>query len=251
MKTAPTLSEPSQTWRRYWQALVRHARPSPASSTTSEQPPTDAPEGGHQPRRRAAKQLASRIAWAALSPVAAVDPHIDRFVMAQAGEKKVLEIHKHWIVMVWPTIRLTIAAALIIWATTVGPINLIFWQPDGFWFLWLPGFALGAHAAYRILDEYRDRLLISTIRLGWFHGVLSTSRAFIPIQKVLDLTVMRPWLGRWLNYGHFHTESAAQIQGLYRISYVKDADQVQEIIMMLIVAGQLPTPDEAPAEDGT
>ena len=59
-------------------------------------------------------------------------------------------------------------------------------------------------------------------------------------------------VGRWLNYGHFKFESAAQIQGLYRIPYVKSIDQVQEILMMLIVAGTLPEPQhEEPAEDGT
>jgi len=190
-------------------------------------------------------------AEALLAPVAAIDPHIDRFVMAAAGEKKVLELHKHWIVMVWPAIRVVAGAVLQVWAMFVGPINLIFWQPDGFWFVWLPGFVIVAHAAYRIIDEYRDRTMISTIRLGWFHGVLSTQRAFMPIQRVLDLTVLRPWLGRWLNYGHFKFESAAQIQGLYRISYVRNIDEVQEVLMMLIVAGELPTPKEELVGDGT
>jgi hypothetical protein len=195
---------------------------------------------------------ARRAARAMLDTVAATDPHIDRFVMAMAGEKKVLEIHKHWIVMVWPAIRLVIGILLVVWSTFIGPINLIFWHPDGFWLAWLPGFTIGAHATFRILDEYRDRFMISTIRLGWFHGVLSTKRAYIPIQKILDVTVERPMVGRWLDYGHFKFESAAQIQGLYRIPYVKGIDAVQEILMMLIVAGSLPEPQpEEASEDGT
>lgn len=200
---------------------------------------------------RATFRRRRRAARAVLAPVAAIDPHIDRFVMPGAGEKKILEIHKHWVVMVWPAVRLIIAAALQLWAMVIGPINLIFWHPDGFWFLWLPGFTIGCHATFRVLDEYRDRFMISTIRLGWFHGVLSTQRAFIPIQRVLDVTVLRPMVGRWLNYGHFKFESAAQIQGLYRISYVKSIDDVQEILMMLIVAGETPQPKETLIEDGT
>jgi len=247
MKTPPTLSELSPTWQRYWRAAAQHGRRLLASWTTSAQPPTGGPSG----RLATPKRLAGRAAAAALKLVAAVDPHIDRFVLAHIGEKKVLEIHKHWIVMVWPTIRLLIGAILIVWAMFVGPINLIFWHPQGFWFLWLPGFVIGAHATFRILDEYRDRFMISTIRLGWFHGVLSTQRAFIPIQKVLDVAVLRPMVGRWLNYGHFKFESAAQIQGLYRISYVKGIDEVQGILMMLIVAGDLPTPQNELIEDGT
>src|SRR5215207_9570328 len=90
-----------------------------------------------------------------LTLVAALDPHIDRFIMAEAGEKKVLEIHKHWIVMVWPAFRLVVGLVLTVWAMFVGPVDLIFVQPEGFWFLWLPGFVIGVHACYRILDEYR------------------------------------------------------------------------------------------------
>lgn len=193
-----------------------------------------------------------RAASHVLNPVRALDPHIDRFVETKIGEKKVLEIHKHWIVMVWPCIRLVIALVLQVWALFVGQVNLIFWHPDGFWFLWLPGFVIGSHASFRVLDEYRDRFMISTIRLGWFHGVLSTQRAFIPIQKVLDVTVLRPMIGRWFNYGHFKFESAAQIQGLYRISYVKGIDEVNGILMGLIIQGELPSPNEEElAEDGT
>ena len=121
---------------------------------------------------------------AMLNTVAATDPHIDRFVMAMAGEKKVLEIHKHWIVMVWPVVRLLFGLVFVVWATFIDPItlNLIFWQPtiQLFWFVWLVGFSLGSHATYRILDEYRDRFMISTIRLGWFHGVLSTKQSLHP-----------------------------------------------------------------------
>lgn len=198
--------------------------------------------------RRDRRRVAAR---AIFSPVTAVDPHIDQHVLATAGEKKVLELHKHWVVMTWPTVRLLAAAVLQIWAWFVGPINLVFWQPDGFWFLWLPGVAIGWHASYRILDNYRDRIMITTIRLGWFHGVLSLGRSFVPIQRVLDVTVKRPLLGRWLNYGHFELRSAAELLGLYRISYVKDIDAVQEILMNLVVAGETPAPQETLTEDGT
>jgi PH (Pleckstrin Homology) domain-containing protein len=187
---------------------------------------------------------ARRAVAAMLKPVGVLDPHIDRFVMARAGEKKVLEIHKHWIVMVWPVVDIVLGIGLTVWALSL-PGN---W----FWLVWFFGFVLGLNGTFRALDEYRDRFMISTIRLGWFHGVLSTQRAFIPIQKVLDVTVLRPWLGRWLNYGHFKFESAAQIQGLYRISYVKSIDEVQEILMMLIVAGELSSHQpELTGDDGT
>jgi hypothetical protein len=57
-------------------------------------------------------------------------------------------------------------------------------------------------------------------------------------------------LGRWLNYGHFKFESAAQIQGLYKISYVKDIDEVENILYT-VIGGDLPLPREELVGDGT
>jgi len=167
---------------------------------------------------------------------------VDKYVMHVAGEKKVVEIHKHWVVLLWPAIRVLFGMFLIIWAITM----------DGgwFWFTWFCGYILGAHAAWRIFTEYRDRFMISTIRLFRTHGVLATQRAAVPINRIVDITVLRPMLGRWLNYGHFKFESAAQIQGLYRISYVKDIDEVENILYT-VIGGDLPLPKEELVGDGT
>ena len=175
------------------------------------------------------------------NPVAFLDPHLDRFVMTMAGEKKIIEIHKHWIVMFWPTLRLLVATVIIMSALRA---------PGGwFWFVWFLGFVLGSQAVWQILTEYRDRFMITTIRLFRHHGVLATGRAAIPIARVVDITVQRPVIGRWLNYGHFKFESAAQIQGLYKISYVKDIDQVENILYT-VMSGDVPA--EVQAEmDGT
>jgi membrane protein YdbS with pleckstrin-like domain len=174
--------------------------------------------------------------------VGLIDPHIDRFVMSVAGEKKVIEIHKHWIVLLWPAIRVLLAIAITIWAMTL--------SGNWFWFVWLLGFVLGFHAFWRILTEYRDRFMISTIRLFRTHGVLATQRAAVPISRIVDITVDRPAIGRWLNYGHFKFESAAQIQGLYKISYVKDIDEVENILYT-VIGGDLPLPREELVGDGT
>ena len=161
-----------------------------------------------------------------------IDPHVDKYVMNTAGEKKVLEIHKHWIVLAWPAIRVTTIIAVAPWAI----INL---EGNWFWAGWFFAFVIGIQAVWRIFDEYRERFMITTQRLWRYHGVLATQRAAIPINRLLDITIDRSWLGRWLDYGHFKFESAAQIQGLYRISYVKDIDEV-EIILYTVIGGDLP-----------
>jgi hypothetical protein len=64
----------------------------------------------------------------------------------------------------------------------------------------------------------------------------------------LDITVNKPVIGRWLNYGHFVFESAAQVQGLNRITFVKDIDQREDVLRM-VMSGDMPQQLAASAED--
>jgi hypothetical protein len=64
----------------------------------------------------------------------------------------------------------------------------------------------------------------------------------------LDITVNKPLVGRWLNYGHFIFESAAQVQGLNKITFVRDIDQREDVLRM-VMAGDFPQQVATPAED--
>jgi hypothetical protein len=55
--------------------------------------------------------------------------------------------------------------------------------------------------------------------------VLGQSLATMPLHRILDITVEKPFNGRILGYGHFIFESAAQEQGLRDIRYVGRPDQ--------------------------
>jgi membrane protein YdbS with pleckstrin-like domain len=108
--------------------------------------------------------------------------------------------------------------------------------------------ALGLQALWRVLDEYRDRFVITNQRVFRVHGVLATARATVPIQRILDITVKKTAIGRMLNFGHFIFESAAQIQGLNEIRYVGDIDQREDVLRM-VMSGDLPQPLTTSAED--
>jgi hypothetical protein len=107
---------------------------------------------------------------------------------------------------------------------------------------------LGLQALYRILEEYRDRFVITNQRVFRVNGVVSTARASVPLLRILDITVNKPVIGRWLNYGHFVFESAAQVQGLNQITYVKDIDQCEDVLR-IVMQGDLPEQVATPAED--
>ena len=146
-----------------------------------------------------------------------LDPQVDRYVLDQAGEQKVLEVRKHWVVMVFPAFRVLVA--LVIFSLMVanqGPIAYV---------LFALGLGLAAQALWKLIEEYRDRFVITNQRVFRVHGTFSTSRASVPLSRILDITVKKPLIGHWFGYGHFVFESAAQAQGLRDIHFVGRPDE--------------------------
>ena len=169
-----------------------------------------------------------------------LDPHVDKYILTTAGEQKVLEVKKHWVALAWPAVRVGIGVVIFVSAFAFqGPI---------YWILFVLGLVLGGQALWRILEEYRDRFVITNQRVFRVNGVLSTARASVPLLRILDITVNKPVIGRWLNYGHLIFESAAQVQGLNRITYVGDIDQ-REDVLRIVMQGDLPQQIATPAED--
>jgi hypothetical protein len=93
--------------------------------------------------------------------------------------------------------------------------------------------------------------VITNQRVFRVHGVFDTQRASVPLGRILDITVRKPWIGHLLGYGHFVFESAAQVQGLNVIRYVADIDEREDALRM-IMAPESPMPEEDDeTDDGT
>ncbi len=172
------------------------------------------------------------------------DPDIEKYVLDEAGERLVLEVRKHWVASFWPGVRVVLGTVVFVsaWAFE-GPL---------FWILFLIGLGVAVQAGWEMLEEYRDRFVITNQRVFRMHGVLNTARASVPLGRILDITVKKPMTGRWLNYGHFVFESAAQVQGLKDIRYVADID-IREDILRKTMQGDTTAVTIAPPEedDGT
>ena len=103
-----------------------------------------------------------------------------------------------------------------------------------------------------MLEEYRDRFVITNQRVFRVHGVLDTQRASVPLGRILDITVKKPFIGQILNYGHFVFESAAQVQGLNEIRYVADIDEREDALRDDAWRPSSPMPEEDDeTDDGT
>jgi uncharacterized membrane protein YdbT with pleckstrin-like domain len=172
-----------------------------------------------------------------------LDPHVERYILSTAGEQRVVEVKKHWAASAWAWVRFVLGIVIFISAFAYqSPVN---------WIFIIVGGALAGQATWHIVKEYRDRFVITNQRVFRVHGVLSVARASVPLSRILDITVNKSVVGRWLNYGHFVFESAAQVQGLSEITYVRDIDQREDVLRM-VMQGDVPQPIvTADEDDGT
>ena len=171
-----------------------------------------------------------------------LDPHVDQYLLTDQGEYVVREVHHHWVASVFAWARVVVAVPVVVSAFAyVGPLR---------WVLLVLGLALGGQALFRVVDEYRDRFVITNMRVFRVHGTLNTQRASVPLGRILDITVQKPLIGRLLNYGHFVFESAAQVQGISEIRFVADIDGRDAVLQDTMQRAGLRA--TAPAqEDGT
>ena len=170
-----------------------------------------------------------------------LDPHVDKYILTTAGEHKVLEVKKHWVASAWPGVRAGVAFVILVSAFAfTGAV---------FWVIFLLGLVIGVQALYRMIEEYRDRFVITNQRVFRVNGVIATARASVPLSRILDITVNKPVIGRWLNYGHFVFESAAQVQGLNEITFVGDIDQREDVLRMVMQPADFRQQVAGPEED--
>ncbi|UOE43810.1 PH domain-containing protein [Agromyces larvae] len=141
-----------------------------------------------------------------------LDPHVERYLIADDGEVIIDEVHKHWAAIVGPVLQVVLAFVIAM---------LMFWFPAQA--AWLPlavALLIAGRAFWRILTVRMDRFVITNMRVFRVHGVFAQNIATMPLTRILDITVHKPFVGRILGYGHFVFESAAQAQGLREIRFV-------------------------------
>jgi membrane protein YdbS with pleckstrin-like domain len=140
------------------------------------------------------------------------DPDIGQHLLREEGEVVVDEVRHHWAAFVRAALELSVAGALV--------VGLLFMDPDVAWLAFVVAALAGLHGTWLALREHMDRFVITNMRVFRVHGVFSRQQATMPLSRILDITVSKPFLGRLFGYGHFCFESAAQEQGLRDIRYV-------------------------------
>lgn len=172
-----------------------------------------------------------------------LDPHVERYLLLSEQEYVVLEVYKHWMASIAAWLRLVVAV----------PVLLSSWafQPPVFWVVLLVSLGVTVQALYSIADQYRDRFVITNQRVFRVHGTFSVQRASVPLGRILDITVKKPFIGRIFHYGHFVFESAAQVQGLSEVRFVRDIDARDRTLQETMQRAGLRATAPQLADDGT
>jgi uncharacterized membrane protein YdbT with pleckstrin-like domain len=176
-------------------------------------------------------------------PVEWLDPHVERYLLLSEQEYIVLEVYKHWMASAAAWARLVVAVPVL--------VSSFAFQPPLFWVLFLLAAGVAAQALYSITDEYRDRFVITNQRVFRVHGTFSVQRASVPLGRILDITVKKPLVGRLFNYGHFVFESAAQVQGLSEVRFVRDIDARDRVLQETMQRAGLRATAPQLGDDGT
>lgn len=164
------------------------------------------------------------------------DPNIKRHLLRDEGEVIVDEVRHHWVVYIVPVLEMLVAMVLI--------LVIPFTRVDLAWFPFVIGIALLLHAGWNALTQHMDRFVITNMRVFRVNGVFSQKLATMPLIRILDISVVKPFHGRIMGFGHFVFESAAQEQGLRDIKFVGRPDErdlsIQRVVQRSGLRGRTP-----------
>ncbi|MFT3970349.1 MAG: PH domain-containing protein [Micropruina sp.] len=159
-----------------------------------------------------------------------LDPHVTDRLIAEEGEYVVEEIRRHWVTRLWPGL----------WVL-VGMVSLAMMPSMGhFWWIGMSvGVLLGVLGFWRMHLEYMDRFVVTNLRVFRVNGVLEQRFASMPLSRVLDMSMQRPFWGQLFGYATFVFESAAQEQGLREIYFVGDPDARLHLFQRVVIRAGL------------
>lgn len=164
-------------------------------------------------------------------------PDIDRHLRSEDGEIVEDLVPHHAVVYVRPTLQMLVAVSIIVWG--------LFLSPEIAWLWFLVGLSLAVHALWLAMADHMDCFVVTNQRVFRVSGVFAQKRATMPISRILDITVEKPFLGRLLGYGHLVFESAAQEQGLRDIRFIGQPDERDRTIQGVVQRSGLRGPRPA------
>lgn len=170
-----------------------------------------------------------------------LDPHVDDRLITEEGEYILDEIHRHWVTRLWPGIWVLLGMASL---ASMPLLGHFWWAAMGF------GLVLGLLGFWRMHVEYMDRFVVTNLRVYRVHGVLDQRCASMPLARVLDISMQRPFWGQLFGYADFVFENAAQDQGLREIRFVGNPDARLHLFQRVVIRAGLTGRVQSDVADG-
>ena len=157
-------------------------------------------------------------------------------------EHVVDDVRKVWVAFVGPTLIIVAAVLLLVWSLATVPVRSL-------WVGLVVGVLVLGFGIDRYLNVFKDRLIITDSRVMRVSGVYSRKAAWMPLSRVLDITVDRPLWLRPVRAGHLTLENAAQEQGLREFRFIPHPNERALRIHALRTGGAGPsvTPQPPPS----
>jgi membrane protein YdbS with pleckstrin-like domain len=89
--------------------------------------------------------------------------------------------------------------------------------------IWL---AVIGWVAWKVLDWYFDRFILTNKRVMVVNGIITRKVAMMPLLRVTDMKYEQSALGRVLSYGTFVLESAGQDQALREVKHLPNPNEL-------------------------
>jgi hypothetical protein len=147
------------------------------------------------------------------------------------GEVLVDEVRHHWVAFSWPVLVLLGGLVVAVWSLLQAPIDVL-WLPLGV------GLLVLGYGSDRFAGIWMERFLITDTRVMRISGVYTRKVAWMPLSRVLDITVERPFWLRPLGCGNLVLENAAQQQGLQSIRRIARPNERALLIHALRTGGR-------------
>ncbi len=161
-------------------------------------------------------------------------------------ERVVFAIHRHWAILIRPTLYLLAAFALTLGLVVVLPAGLVLVAEVAVWIC----LALAAYLAWQVAEWRREFLVATDKRLLLVSGLIETTVSTMPLRKVTDLSYVRSVPGHLLGYGTFVLESAGQDQAMRTINWIPDPDHTYRLVVADMFGIPGPKPDARHREPG-
>lgn len=152
-------------------------------------------------------------------------------------ERQVINIRRHWAVLVGQSVQSILLLVLgILVARVFGGVGFL--RTLAIWFCVF----VVIRWAWIIGDWYVEKLIVTDKRVLLLTGIVTRKVAIMPLVKVTDLTYNRSATGLMLGYGQFVVETAGQDQALSTIDFVPRPEQLYIQISELLFGGDKGAP---------